>query len=795
MHPDRERSWLPLFAFLRRRGLAPFVGSTLYATFAAVRANSADPRHAWMAGLAGVAVSVAATRPAPHASSEEQEGNAPLEPTSYATWGLALTLASLGGGSAWVGAVGAVGVSIAIAAACRAPRTAARPLGIAASLPAPKAWVTEAALVLLGVAPLLSVAVCLSSRVALALGGRDAWLDASGAPAAALAIAILGAVYVDRLRAERLVLGAAERARASVGCALSVSVIAVALIITRAGAARDVLCLGASASGVLAACAVSFRDAAVLARVGRRALALLLFGGPVVLLSTISAEGFGGAGPLSALVGGTLALGVGTLGIWLERPLRPAEGRWLDAIVRAEAALARADPETSVASALAALRAAAGTSAESPELWSLHPTRVLTIDAAGYARERDAELPPLLVEVAAGEPEATLRIELLEALLVRRPDLRPLARWMDERGALAATLVTREGEITGALVVPRGSRGEPTTLEEARAIKGLADALSGACAGKSALARSRLRDRDATLRAERAEHALERRMHAEALASARGAQAVALRTLGAEVGRYSPAMRLAQEALDRRVSHRAPVVVVTPAGLDPVPHLASAHLAGAGRGAPFVVVDGASSREHDPRRWADPLESPLALAHGGLLILQDGAALPLSVQRLIGAALAERRAPWEQGEPLDVAIALTSVTSLATTLRAGVTASDVRAPTLDPLLFARFGDGADAEVVLPPLGERPEDLRAILTDRLAREGLRQKGAPLGIDDAAFGLLADYSFPGDHAELLLIARRLVAGAKGPVVRADDVEELGLPLHGSPRVNARTSRDVS
>jgi hypothetical protein len=434
--------------------------------------------------------------------------------------------------------------------------------------------------------------------------------------------------------------------------------------------------------------------------------------------------------------------------------------------------------------ALAALRAAAGTSAESPELWSLEPTRIVTIDAAGYTRERDGSLPPLLLEIAAGEPEATVRTELLEALLVRRPDLRALARWMDERGALAATLVTREGETTGVLVVPRGSRRDPVTLEEARALKGLADAMSGACASKSAFARSLLRERDATTRAEAAEHNLARQAHAEALASARAGLGNAALVQGVDVGRYSPAMRLAGEALERRASVRAPIVVVAPAGLDPVPYLAAAHVRGGHGGAPFVVVDAASSAERDPNVWRDRTRSPLALAHGGMLVLLDGAALPAWVQVLIGAALAERRAPWEEAEPLDVALGLTTLVPFAHL-----------GSRLDPILRSRFGDATEAEIVLPSLRDRPEDLRALLTDRLAREGLRQRGVPLGIEDAAFAVLAEYAFPGDHSELVLVARRLAASATGDVVRVEDVLELGLGKDDGPRVNVRGSRTVS
>src|SRR5271170_1591364 len=122
-------------------------------------------------------------------------------------------------------------------------------------------------------------------------------------------------------------------------------------------------------------------------------------------------------------------------------------------------------------------------------------------------------------------------------------------------------------------------------------------------------------------------------------------------------------------------------------------------------------------------RWRDPVASPLALAQGGLLVLVDGAALPAAVQRLVAQALAERRAPWEQGEPLDVSIAVTSTRPLLELTSAA---------RLDPALAARLGDATEAEIVLPRLEGRSEDLRALLGDRLAREGLRQRGTPVGI---------------------------------------------------------------
>jgi DNA-binding NtrC family response regulator len=202
-----------------------------------------------------------------------------------------------------------------------------------------------------------------------------------------------------------------------------------------------------------------------------------------------------------------------------------------------------------------------------------------------------------------------------------------------------------------------------------------------------------------------------------------------------------------------------------PSGTDVVPYVARAHLSGPRRGEPLVVVDGTSSREHDPARWLDPLTSPLVLADRGLLLLVDGAALSPEVQRTIARACAERRAPWDIERPLDIALAMTAVTSRAELVAAG---------RLEAPLAARFDAAAAAE--LPRLRDRPEDLRAIVSDRLAREGLRVRGVPVGIDDAAFARLLDHPFEAEDAELAALAVQLVAACEGDVVRVRHVDRL-------------------
>jgi DNA-binding NtrC family response regulator len=497
------------------------------------------------------------------------------------------------------------------------------------------------------------------------------------------------------------------------------------------------------------------------------------------MLAAVVADGRSAA----VFVGTAVALVLGSFATQLEGPLRPAEGAWLDALERARAALTRSDSEAALRAALEALRAPAGAAASSPELWTLDPVCVLTIDAAGYAHERPGELPVGILDIASAEPEATLRTEVLEALLVRRPDLRRLARWMDDRGALTLTVIAAAGEPLGVLMIPRGRRVAPVTLEEARAMKAFADTLAATCEARSALARSLAREQQMARRAEDAEDRVLGLEQARSLDVGRHELAAARVARPAAVGVYSAASRLALDALERRVRAGAPVAIVAPSGVDPVPYLARAHLAGPRHAEPFVLVDGTSSREHDPARWVDPGASPLALADRGTLVLVDGPCLPVDVQRLIAQALAERRPPWERAEPLDISLALSASFPPATLLAQG---------RLDLALATRLGDALEAPIALPRLSERPEDIRAVITDRLAREGLRVRGSPVGIDDAAFARLAQYAFPGEDAELVSIVQRLVGALRGDVVRAADVDALALADCGRTHTSGATAR---
>jgi hypothetical protein len=700
-------------------------------------------------------------------------------------WGAAVVVASLGAGadSRGLRACADVGAMVCSLAACMAVGTIPAGTGVAKAARIP--WMVGAA----------AAALAWSGALAADLAPEreaTAWLTehalAWSLGAAGVSVAAVLVLVEWTLQRRRVELGLVERALGMRGLFGTTCAAALVLYLASetppAAAGRALI---ASVSVVVGAAALA-TDPVIVARLARRVVVLGIVGGGVALLGATAAEGRSWA---ATLVTALLAMGVGAAATRLESPLRPAGGAWLDALARAADEATRGDPDEALREALRALRAPGGAAAASSELWTLDPARMTSVDAAGYAREREGALPETLVVVAAAEPEATLCADVLDALEVRRPDLRGLAKWMRDRGALTATVIACDGDTEGVLVLPRAGREEPVTLEEVRALKKAADRLAAACRARGTQARMLARAHEAGLRADAADERVEKLRHERALDVGRDALAAARLARPATVGIYAAASRMALEALERRTSAGAPIAVLAPSGVDPVPYIARAHLAGARQSAPLVLVDATSAREHDLARWQDPSASPLALADRGLLVLLDGAALPAEVQQLVARALAERRAPWQRPDPLDVELALT-----------GVMTPDalVAARRLDAALALRLADAREAPVVLPRLRDRPEDLRAILTDRLAREGLRVLGRPLGIEHAAYAQLVDHEFPGEDAELASIVQQLVArvasaGTAEDVVRAADVRAVvGAWGRGANDAAARKHQDT-
>jgi hypothetical protein len=684
-------------------------------------------------------------------------------------WGLAMSLASaLSPHRPHVLAVGFAAAAVALGAAGHAI-VSVPSLG---GLGAPRAR-SRFARTIVPVGFALPAAL---ASVAFAVRAELPWSDAA-TPAvfAGTELAVLWGLLRREHVMRRLDLGLPERLAACIGCVLCAGGGGAVLVLTGALSPASVS-VALSAAAALACTLLATRgDSVQIARISRRAIVALAAGTSIVLFAELWLLDRPHSGSGTLLVSAAVALVCGMLASELARPLRPAHGAWLDAMKSAMDERLRSDADEAIRITLVRLREPAGPRATSPELHLVHPSRRITIDSAGYAREAESTVPTELIMVACREPEAVLRTDVLASLEIRRPDLRPSLAWLTDRDALAAVVVTREGEPEGLLVAVRGDRDAPISLEEVRALKALADGLASACQTRAALARSNEREQGAQKRAEQAEGIAQRLEHDAAQGAEREARATARLARPATVGLYSAASRTAYEALERRMRMGAPFVALAKSGVDPVPYIARAHQASERAHAPLVLVDGTQSREHDLARWKSPVESPLGLAHRGLLVLLDGAVLPVDVQRLIAAAHAEKRAPWERGDPLEIVIGLTSAMD-----------EDALGAALDPILAARLGDALANAIRLPSIRDRAEDIRPLLTERLAREGLRVRGRPVGIDDGAFALLVDYPFDGEDAELASIAQRLVGACAGDVVRASDVCKLQLSTGANPQM---------
>lgn len=498
----------------------------------------------------------------------------------------------------------------------------------------------------------------------------------------------------------------------------------------------------------------------------RGILSVLILGTPILLgagAAVRSAPDHAGAILLTAT---TLCIVVGLVSRAVAKPLGPEQSRWLDAIEAASRGALQPEPDSALRAALDELGKTATTPDARPAIFRNNPEEMLSVDVAGYLHVEPAEAPQRLYTLAAEEPERTLRAEALQVLAVRRPEVRPLIAWFENRKAFSATLVVDEDGPIGFILLPAGTRSIAMTLEEARAVRVLADRISALLAVSSALARSRDRELKAVARADRVDDECKRLEHIIFAASGRHVELAERLARSVRTTAYSPAARQALERLQRLGKQGAPISLLAPPGVEAIGWAAHAHLESPRSSGAFVIVDGTNPTEHELELWQDPERSPLVLADGGTLAILDVAVLPGPVQELLAQSFARRSA----------APAASSVAKpgLIVTLRVPL-ARLLEEQRLNRELSRWLGE---SEVVLPTLAERSEDLRALALESLSRVGLSLRGEPLGLEPAAMRLLAEHDWPGNEVEFR--ARLLSAAhrAPGAVVRADDLLATGF-----------------
>jgi len=585
-----------------------------------------------------------------------------------------------------------------------------------------------------------------------------------------------------RLRAlRRLELGVADRAAGALALSLTAFLVAVPAALLDVAPPDRVLPVALLLAAGAATWTATTSEPTHVSKGLRGMLAVMLLGAPIALLSGVAARQSPGYAGTIVLISSALSVAVGLVARLVARPFGPEQSRWLDAIETATQHALQPEPRVALQRALEALSKTSSLPGNRPELWQVDPPEVLSVDIAGYVHTENAEAPPSLFELANAEPERTLRAETLRVLQVRRPEVRPLLDWFESRNAFSVTLINEEEGSTGFILLPRGNRTAPMSLEEARAVRNLADRISALVAVASSMSRSRLRELTARAELEATEGkrlALEQALNAEGDVNRRHVSMIAAPLVG--VG-YSPQSRMALDELGRLARRRGAdtggcLLITHPHGTDPLPWAARSHLDGPRSASRFVVVDAAQSAFHVGAAWTGD-SSPYVLALGGTLVVRDAAALPPELQD----ALARR------AQDADFALVLTQLEA---------DDAETTHAALSPRLQRAAGD---AHVRIPSLVDRAEELRPMLLERMSREGLRQRGEPLGVEPRVVALVLEHSWPGNERELDAFVERLVRHAAGSVVTSADLAAIdfrpdSLAVTTSYRAEVSGSSDV-
>jgi hypothetical protein len=589
--------------------------------------------------------------------------------------------------------------------------------------------------------------------------------------AASLSSVLLLVAVSARFRwLRRLELGVGDRAKGSLAVSTVSLLFAVPMALLNFGAPDRVVPAVLVIASLIQCWIATTGDPARIVRWLRALIAILALGAPVALLGSVIAQSHTDyAGWAIVAVAGWCA-SVGIFARTIAKPLEPEQSRWLSAIERATQCALEPDPNDAMRFALGELSKLNPSGPTRTELWCTDPAQAKSVDIAGQLHERSASLPERLIELAANEPELTLRHEVLRAVQVRRPEVRPLVSWFEHQGHFCATLLQSETGTVGALCIPGAGRRAPLTLEEARALQRLGSRIGAILAISAAQARSRQRELAAIGRREELEAKLAA-VRAHAIAEHQSylriteSWAKAVRRFA-----YSPQSRMTLDQVERHARTAANQALVVPPGADARGWAALIHLASPRADKPLLIVEPVGETEpYRPWRSLEPDDETLPL---GNLALLDLPGLALEEQQDLSRWLGDASSGPRIG---CILVAHGSLRDL------------VARRLLDESFARRFGS---CETKIPPLCERSEDLRAMILDRVARLGLSLRGEPFAIDDAVLDELLNYEWPGNESELESVLQLLVQDAMESLVHLSDLEAIGFSA-GSPRADEPAS----
>jgi DNA-binding NtrC family response regulator len=525
-----------------------------------------------------------------------------------------------------------------------------------------------------------------------------------------------------------------------------------------------------------------------LAWVDPRWRSLRRVGVPVVVACATSfllVYAFAPTGPLARWELGTLAAGAGL--VWWasfalarrlsQRSIWTTAGRLADAAALSRRALVgKTELDAIAASVLQPLANTASDDDPSPELYTFEPPLRVRLEAAGRVAVRSADPPNAITRaVLDGELRSILDFATLRPRVVREPGIRAVVEVMQGRSMGAAVPCVDFDHLEGLLLVPISDRVEPLSRIELEELGRLGDALGGALTAGLAQRRAQSHIHQLSeLRRDAEERITSLEGEVEQL---RGQCDVLGRGLAEDQTlhvAYSPSMRRVQTRAIELAPTEDPIWLIAAAGSPVLPVSRFIHDRGPRWEAPFVVADCSASAPDDVMSLLFGEEGGrpgwFHSATGGTLLLRDLPALPKAAQARLADALHDRSGAAEDAGDAS----LVPPRIIATSRRA---LGELRGE--GALVRGLEESFSGAELLIPPLRERREDvpsLALLAIDRACRVLGRD---PVGIDQAAMSALVDHDWPGDVAELELVIELAVANATAKTIAMSDLPPLAWP----------------
>lgn len=445
----------------------------------------------------------------------------------------------------------------------------------------------------------------------------------------------------------------------------------------------------------------------------------------------------------------------------------PERGALLGALERARSGIEGAARIEDVVRALCGPLDRAMGAVTGAQLFTFTPDHAYFVDAAGEPHAVSRELSSVVTERIHSAPRSPIFANEVRARIVRHPEDRALHAALEQLDAFAVLPLVFEGYVEGVLVLGKGARRAPATLEESTALVRVGDVLAGRLAMFSSMERAELRAQTAERKA------LEEQRRADVLAE-RAEQAVPVAEAPPREAEsfiaYSESMREAIGEASRLAPLPAPLLLVGEAGTNLAALAAHVHRASGREAEPFVV---ARLADHPADSLAARLFGSTALGPGwleragnGTLVLVDVAVLSSELTSELEEALTSRRATYADSPSsylVGARIVATSALSLATLRERGI-------------VDAAFGERLHGfEVVHPPLRDRERDFESLVLRTLGHVSKQLGLGALGMSPHVEARLRSYAWPGNEAELELVLRAAAARARGKRIDVADLPD--------------------